>query len=520
MAIALLWALPVILFPNRARKVTLLMGVPFILLALPSVFYAIIYKQELTQSLFFIIFESNIAESKEYLENYLSLNVVILISIYLIACFSFWKCIKDFEISNKRKIIFSCLILALVFASPVKKWIKRGSFSAFTKNIHEHMGVASPYQLIGAYIDYQREVEVVARNLNELNKNQSVEGLVTNDYFADSTHVIVIGEATSRLHMSLYGYKRKTNPKLRSIKNELKIFTNVFSSRPNTIESLSQVLTFADQQNPDLYKSKASLMSVLKQAGYKVYWISNQQTLTTRNTMLTSFAKQADEQFFLNNARNQNSYSFDEKVLGPYKEILKNENEKKIIIVHLLGTHMSYKYRYPESYKFFIDDTSLNQKIPKDKVERINHYDNAVLYNDHVVHELIDILKKSKINNSSLVYFSDHGEEVYDVHDHQFQGRNEAHPTIGMYAVPFFFWVGQNEYLNSKFTDPSMFIRQYSLSDFIYTYTDFLDIKFNDFISHQSILSSDFLEDNIIVGNPYLKEMSKLNGTEHIIESH
>ena len=91
------------------------------------------------------------------------------------------------------------------------------------------------------------------------------------------------------------------------------------------------------------------------------------------------------------------------------------------------------------------------QKIPKDKVERINHYDNAVLYNDHVVHELIDILKKSKINNSSLVYFSDHGEEVYDVHDHQFQGRNEAHPTIGMYAVPFFFWVGQNEYLNSKF---------------------------------------------------------------------
>jgi heptose-I-phosphate ethanolaminephosphotransferase len=89
-----------------------------------------------------------------------------------------------------------------------------------------------------------------------------------------------------------------------------------------------------------------------------------------------------------------------------------------------------------------------------------------------------------------------------------------------MYAVPFFFWVGQNEYLNSKFTDPSKFIRQYSLSDFIYTYTDFLDIKFNDFISHQSILSSDFLEDNIIVGNPYLKEMSRLNGTEHIIESH
>ncbi len=519
-AISLLWTLPVIIFPNSAKKITLYMGIPFVLLALPSVFYAIIYKQELTQSLFFIIFESNIAESKEYLQNYFSLSVFVLITFYLIACFYFWKEVKNFEISNKTKLILSAIILALVFSSPIKRGVKRGSFDAFAANVHRHMSVASPYQLIGAYLDYQDEIKIVEKNLNELNQNQTVSGLVVDEFKIPATHVIVIGESTSRLHMSLYGYQRNTNPKLESIKDELEIFTNVFSSRPNTIESLEQVLTFADQSNPNLYKTQPSLMSILKQAGYKLYWVSNQQTLTTRNTMLTSFAKQTDEQFFLNNARSQNSYSFDEKVFKPYQELLNNQDEKKIIFVHLIGTHMSYKYRYPETFKYFNDDLLMNKEIPKDKVERINHYDNAVLYNDHVVYELIDMLKIANIENSSLVYFSDHGEEVYDVGDHQFQGRNEATPTLGMYAIPFFFWVGDNEKLKSKFNNPSMFIRQYNNSDFIYSYTDFLGIKYDKFLSHESLLSHDFLQDSIIVGDPYSKKLEKLDGTDQTFNRH
>lgn len=508
------------MLPNQTRKITLYMGVPFVLLALPSIFYAIIYKQELTQSLFFIIFESNIAESKEYLQNYFSLSVFVLITFYLITCFYFWKGVKNFEISKKRKLILSAIILALVFTAPTKRWIKRGSFDAFSANVHRHMSVASPYQLIGAYIDYQREIEVVEKNLNELNQNQTVDGLILGEVKKPATHVIVIGESTSRLHMSLYGYKRKTNPKLESIKSELKIFTNVFSSRPNTIESLSQVLTFADQQKPDLYKTEPTLMSILKQSGYKIYWVSNQQTLTTRNTMLTSFAKQADEQFFLNNARSQNSYSFDEKVLRPYHKLLSNQDEKKIIFVHLIGTHMSYKYRYPETFKYFNNNSFLSKEIPNDKVERINHYDNAVLYNDHVVYELINILKSAKIENSSLVYFSDHGEEVYDVGDHQFQGRNEATPTLGMYAIPFFFWIGDNEKLKSKFKNPSMFTRQYNNSDFIFSYTDFLDIKYDKFLSHESILSDNYLQDSIVVGDPYSKNLKQLDGTDQTFNKH
>lgn len=159
------------------------------------------------------------------------------------------------------------------------------------------------------------------------------------------TLVLVIGESTNSKHMSLYGYPRNTTPKLDAMRDQLLIFNQAFASRPYTIEALQQILTFADQENPDLYLTKPSLMNIMKQAGYKTYWITNQQTLTQRNTMLTSFSQQMDEQVYLNHSRSQNSYQFDGNVLEPFKRVLNDGAERRFIVVHLLGAHMRYEYR-------------------------------------------------------------------------------------------------------------------------------------------------------------------------------
>ncbi|MGA0976500.1 MAG: phosphoethanolamine transferase CptA [Methylophilaceae bacterium] len=518
--ICLLWILPIIIFSNHAKKIAMAMGVIFTLLALPGLFYAIIYQQELTQSLLFIIFESNIAESREYIQNYLSIKVSLIVLVYLICIYLYWTKLENFTLSANKKIIMTVSIIALVFFSPVQKMIKKHSLQAFQSSVHRHLSVASPYQLVGAYIDYLDEMKQVDANLSLFDDIQLLADLKQEQADLPSTHIVVIGESTSRLHMSLYGYERQTNPKLESMKKELKIFNNVFASRPNTIESLEQVLTFANQEHPDLYKTKPSLMAILKQAGYKLYWISNQQTLTTRNTMLTSFAKQTDEQYFLNNARSQNSYSFDEKVFDPLERVLNNNDEKKIIFVHLIGTHMSYQYRYPKNFSQFTTAEFLNPEIPKNHIERINHYDNAILYNDYVVYHLIQSLKAKQIKNSSLVYFSDHGEEVYDVGSHEFQGRNEAAPTLGMYAIPFLFWVGPDEALNRHFKDRAILIRQHDNADFIYTYLDFLGISFDGFLPHESLINQNHLEDQIMVGDPYGKNLHQLKGTASFSKTH
>ena len=102
-----------------------------------------------------------------------------------------------------------------------------------------------------------------------------------------------------------------------------------------------------------------SLVSVMKQAGYKTFWVTNQQTMTKRNTMLTTFSEQADEQVYLNNNRNQNARQYDGDVLAPFSKALADPAERKFIVVHLLGTHMSYQYRYPPTFDKFVDRTGV-----------------------------------------------------------------------------------------------------------------------------------------------------------------
>ena len=74
--------------------------------------------------------------------------------------------------------------------------------------------------------------------------------------------------------------------------------------------------------------------------------------------------------------------------------------------------------------------------------------------------------------NGFLVYFSDHGEEVYDTPPHKTQGRNEDNPTRHMYTIPFLLWTSEKW----QATHPRDFSqdvdRKYSLAELIHTWSD------------------------------------------------
>jgi heptose-I-phosphate ethanolaminephosphotransferase len=493
----------------------LIVGLLIWLSALPAFAYFLVYKQELSQSLIFIIFESNKAESTEYLKNYLTFSILIKLFIFSIIPFFIWKKIPSFlNISTRKSYLFALIILILIFSYPVVRSIQQNKLSSVYKSLNKHFISAPPWQLILGYANYRRELAEVELFLNTFEQTKPLEDFKEASKPLPTTAVIVIGESSTRLHFGLYGYHRDTNPKLSSIKNELKIFKRVYASRPNTIESLEQVLSFADQLHPDLYKIKPTLIAMMKQAGYKTIWISNQQTLTARNTILTTFAKQTDQQIWLNNARSQNSYSFDEKVLEPFSHALQDKAEKKLIIVHLIGTHMSYKYRYPNAYDYFKKASDLPKGLSEDKVEKINAYDNAVRYNDTIVYELIERLK-SVNQHSLLTYFSDHGEDVFDSEGRDFQGRNEASPTHPMYAIPFVVWTSNNWFRKKILDDVNVLNRQYDNADFIYTFSDLMGMTYRDYDPTESILSKSFSADMILVGNPYQpKTLKKLQFTD------
>ena len=70
------------------------------------------------------------------------------------------------------------------------------------------------------------------------------------------------------------------------------------------------------------------------------------------------------------------------------------------------------KNRYPKAFNYFID-TPKSNFISDNNNAKINHYDNAILYNDFLISQVIK--KVDSLNKKSFVlYFSDHGEEMFD----------------------------------------------------------------------------------------------------------
>lgn len=321
------------------------------------------------------------------------------------------------------------------------------------------MEPAAPWQFISGYYQYRQQLTSLNSLLNENNALPPLANFKDSSGDAPRTLVLVIGESTQRGRMSLYGYPRETTPELDALHKSdpnFTVFNNVVTSRPYTIEILQQALTFANEKNPDLYLTQPSLMNMMKQAGYKTFWITNQQTMTARNTMLTVFSKQTDKQFYMNQQRTQSAREYDSNVLAPFKEVLADPAPKKFIIVHLLGTHIKYKFRYPDGQgKFDNNIDHVPAGLSNDELEAYNDYDSANVYNDHIIASLIKDYKATD-PNGFLLYFSDHGEEVYDTPPHKTQGRNEDNPTRHMYTVPFLLWTSENGRPRTRVTSHRM----------------------------------------------------------------
>ncbi|WP_229008719.1 phosphoethanolamine transferase CptA [Methylophilus sp. Leaf408] len=516
--VSALWLIPLWWQPQRLRFWSAAIAIFIGISALPGIAYFLIYRQELTQSLMMILFESNKSESQEYLHNYFSWWILLVLLACIVIPALYWRTLKPAQLSKSRAAVYSLITVLIAFSSPLKHVVNNQWMYAY-KSFNKHFSGVPPYQLALGYLNYQQQLDEVNQTLLTMNKIPPLAQLSEQAKPGPTTVVLVIGESTSRLHMGLYGYGRDTNPELNKIKHELTVFENVYSPRPNTIESLQQVLTFANQQHPDDYKTKPSLVAMMKQAGYHTTWITNQQTLTGRNTMLTTFAKQADKQYFLNNERRQNAYSFDEKVLAPFAESLNDPHPKKLIVVHLLGTHMKYSYRYPEKFDVFKTTQGLLATgLDEEKTALINSYDNAIRYNDWIMSQLISTLK-AKQQHSLLVYFSDHGEDVYDTAPHDFQGRNEAAPTLPMYSIPLIIWHSDNWFNAKKVLANVDTHQQYDNADLIYTLADLVGLSFDGFRPDESIVNAQFLPDSILVGDPYIGKLQTLPGTKHFPDS-
>lgn len=508
---SLIWLIPVLFFPNHTRKIATIYGIVVGGLSLISLAYFVIYRQEFSQSVFFVMAESNFSESNEYIQQYLSIKLVLVLILYILVAIVLWKQLKPVYVQNKTKWMVS-LLIAIYALMPlaISVMVKKTSFEKAGAHLLSRMETTVPWQLLSSYIAYRSQLSNMENILNNLQSLPSLENLKDSNGDTPRTLVLIIGESTTRTRMGIYGYNRNTTPMIEQFKKEnpnLLVFNDVVSSRPYTIEILEQALTFADERHPDLYLTQPSLIHLMKQAGYKTFWITNQQTMTKRNTMLTMFSKQTDKQYYMNNDRNQSARQYDDAVIQPFKEVLTDPAKKKFIVIHLLGTHMKYEFRYPKSseYNVFQDKTGIPFNIDDDNAKVYNSYDNAVSYNDYVITTLFNTFKQSH-DNGFMLYFSDHGEEVYQTPPYDVLGRNEKAPTKPMYTIPFILWESPSWFKTHPNNYQAYVDRKFSSQDLIHTWSDLAGLTYNLYQPEKSLVNPNFKQSIRWIGDPYDKK--------------
>lgn len=505
-----IWLAPMLLFPRQTRVMAAVIGVVLWACSMASLGYFFIYQQEFSQSVIFIMFESNINEAGEYMTQYFAWWMVAAFLAHTLFAYFLWTRLRPVYMPRGRALVAATAILVAVVGYPlIKQAARTGSLAGGFEKFETRIEPAVPWQMAVAYHRYLDTLAGMQDMLDSASKIPPLKNLKDTMANQPATLVLVIGESTNRQRMSLYGYPRETTPELDKLKDQMAVFDNVITPRPYTIEALQQVLTFADEENPDLYLSTPSLVSMMKQAGYKTFWITNQQTMTKRNTMLTTFSEQADEQVYLNNNRNQNAAQYDGDVIAPFNKALADAAPRKLIVVHLLGTHMSYQYRYPPTFNKFTDRKGVPEGVRDDQVPTYNSYDNAVLYNDFVVSSLIKDYAKSD-PNGFLMYLSDHGEDVFDSVGHSTLGRNEAKPTAPMYTIPFMAWASPKWRETHDWSFAGDLARPYSSSQLIHTWADLAGLSFDELDRSKSLVSDSFTPRPLMIGNPYERQSRPL----------
>ena len=372
---------------------------------------------------FFSVFTTNLDESWALIDNLFSWQDLLVIVAFLIGVLTLSRWFDPAKIPWPKTLFLFLLAISI------------GPFSILAYQNRLAPASFSTTSILGgvnAYLSFLREED----RFTELSKNPIVfEGFRQNREHGNETHVIVIGESTGKHHMGLYGYERNTNPKLSESKN-IVVFNNVASSHAHTFAALEKAFSFKSDNQPELSMSDGTILDLLKQGNYRTYWLSNQAISGRFETPISVLAEKADTKLFSKNISGHEQY--DENLLDPFSRIISSK-EHKVVFIHLMGTHMSYEDRYPEEFDHF--SGGISERILTDKqLHYVNTYDNAVRYNDFIVSELIAQLEQ--INGPcTLLYFSDHGEEVYDLRD--FHGHSDVLKSKYMMDVPFFLWANE-----------------------------------------------------------------------------
>lgn len=223
--------------------------------------------------------------------------------------------------------------------------------------------------------------------------------------------VLVVGETARAQNFSLNGYARPTNPELqrRNVVN----FAQVTACGTSTEVSLPCMFSPFGRRNYDAARiaSHQSVLHVLQRAGVHVLWRDNQSGC---KGVCSGLEEEDMNQVAAGSALCPGGACFDDVLLQGLEERLAKAQGPQAIVLHQLGSHgPAYDKRYPAEFRRFVPACAHDELRQCSQAEIVNAYDNTLLYTDHVLGRLIDLLAREEQRfDTALLYVSDHGESL------------------------------------------------------------------------------------------------------------
>jgi len=377
-----------------------------------EIFSMCFYKDTFNVGMALSILSSNARESFEMSSSYWFMFLIALVY-YVIICISVNSIKKYLSI---KVLIFACLLLIIYPAYLVHIEIAKNRENTLYKKTGES-GVyfymqRTPITTLGPFMEAGHYLQIVKKSTREIYhyppftiQKNNIQNLV-----------VVIGESARRDALSLYGSKVNTTPLIQKRTSNILEYKNAVSPGEFTNLALPLILSkqipgdnFSIEKNSDNIISLANATNI-----WETYWLSNQEQMGLYVNLFANIDLEAKYKFWTPPG------SYDE-VLFPFLDnILKDSSKKRLIFIHIMGSHDEAGMRYPSKF----------DKFHSNKEEFINEYNNSIGYTDYI---LDNIIKKLEGTSSVVLYLSDHGQSIED------GGYRHSNTKKG-FDVPFLIW--------------------------------------------------------------------------------
>ena len=462
------------LIPKKIRIwVKALLYVLFYGVALVDMFCYERFESTLTPTMLMLAMETTGQEAREFLSGYLSYETVksgvgwilLLMTMHIL-----WTILRRLLAKMRQRlilpkinpIIFSgfkavmgCVVAWLLYGSISQTWNNKVAihklFSCETIGEVEHELTKKDQAKLYVPV-YRLAFGIYANGLADTQIEQlkaaSDKIQVDSCSFHVPNIVLVIGESYNKHHSQLYGYDKPTTPRQMALQDEgsLVAFTDVVSSWNLTSFVFKHMMSLYAVGDSGEWCDKPLFPEVFRKAGYHVTFVTNQFEPKAKEAVYDFSGG-----FFLNDpelsqrqfdSRSTRTHRFDDGVLKEYDALKDSTFAHNLVILHLMGSHVDYRARYPQKTQTVFAPQMYNRPELNDKQKQIlAHYDNSLRYNDSIV---ACITQKFVNKDAVVIYVPDHGEEIFDGSPYMYGRMHGANIDYRLarneMEIPFWIW--------------------------------------------------------------------------------